>query len=280
MFSICLRKKMRLLTFAEPQTLCNSNLRGKLSEPPGCLRPPCQAAPDTVHACPAGGHVGSLVRVRRVRCITGVATLCAVELRCGMAEKQQISVTLDAQLVAALDGMAAKGRTTRSEALEALVGVGIEAREARRKAEQKVTLSVRVSPEVAQQLTAVGTARGTSKNQAAEYVIERGLASLTGEQDTAALTALIQQITDIATSAETRHEKQAHRFAFLLSRMVLETITTRQLMGLFIASQTDIEQAKQMAGTSQTLAVRQLRDAPQSTQEAIREVIAGMVQDG
>lgn len=196
-----------------------------------------------------------------------------------MAEKQQISVTLDAQLVAALDGLAAKGRTTRSEALEQLVGVGIEAREARRKAEQKVTVSVRVSPEVAEQLQAVGVARGTSKNQAAEYVIERGLASLVNEQDTAALNQLMTQITDMAQSAETRHDRQAHRFAFLLSRMVLETLQTRYTLTMQLANQLGPEMSKQIIGSAQTLAVQHLKDAPESTRAALREVVEGMIQD-
>lgn len=194
-----------------------------------------------------------------------------------MAEKQQISVTLDAQLVAALDGIAAKGKSTRSEALEQLVGVGIEAREARRKAEQKVTLSVRVSPEIAEQLAAVGTARGTSKNQAAEFVIERGLASLVNEQDTAALNQLLTQVAEIAQSAETRHEKQAHRFAFLLSRMVLEVLHTRFMVMAQVAQMAGPEASQQVNGTAQTLAIQQLKNAPESLQAALREIITGML---
>ena len=202
------------------------------------------------------------------------------EVRSGMTEKQQVSVTLDAQLVAALDGIASREKTTRSEAVEALVGVGIEAREAQRKREQRVTLSVRVTPEVAERLAGVGTARGTSKNQAAEYVIERGLASLTSEQDIAALQTLMGQIAEIASSAETRHEKQAHRFAFLLSRMVLETIATRQLVGMLTASQNGMDEAQRMAGTAQTLAVQMLKNAPQTTQDALREIVTEMIADG
>ncbi|TSA79535.1 hypothetical protein FNU79_17750 [Deinococcus detaillensis] len=193
--------------------------------------------------------------------------------------KQQVSLTLDVRLVAALDGVAATGQVTRSEMLEQLLGVGIDEHAKRKAAEQKVTLSVRVTPTTAQHLKSVATSQKTSKNAAIEYVIERGLASLIDESQTAALGVLFDRLEDVAQQAQQEHNRQTHRLAHLLSRTTLEGIATREMMTAFLTQVLKID-ARPISEAAWTTAVDRLSSPSPQIRETMRQILKAVTHDG
>lgn len=186
--------------------------------------------------------------------------------------KQAVTLSLDSQLLAALDGVAATGKASRSEALERLLGLAIEEKSRRKQAEQKVTLSVRVSPDVVTKLTAIATARAISKNQAAEYVIDTGLTALLDAESGAAIEALLTRLEAINRQAQVDYQAQTHRLAHLISRNVLEAISTRELMVSFLQAVLKTDPTP-LSDAAWTTAVSKLSNPSPKIRETMRELL-------
>ena len=186
--------------------------------------------------------------------------------------KQQVTLSIDPALLAALDGVAATGKASRSEALESLLGLAIEEKAKRKAAEQKVTLSVRVAPDVVTKLTAIATARAISKNQAAEYVIETGLTALLDVESGAAIETLLTRLDEVNRQAQKDYQAQTHRLAHLISRNVLESISTRELMVSFlqVVLKTD---PTPLSDAAWTTAVNKLSNPSPQIRQTMRELL-------
>lgn len=189
--------------------------------------------------------------------------------------KQQVTLSIDPALLAALDGVAATGKASRSEALESLLGLAIEERAKKKSAEQKVTLSVRVAPDVVSKLTAIATARAISKNQAAEYVIETGLTALLDAESGAAIEALLTRLDEVNRQAQKDYQAQTHRLAHLISRNVLESISTRELMVSFLEAVLKIDPAP-LSDRAWSVAVDKLSNPSPKIRETMRELLEVM----
>ena len=193
-----------------------------------------------------------------------------------MTSKQEISARLDPALVLALDGLAAANGSSRSEALEGLLGLAIQGRADAKKAEQKVNLTVRVSPTTAERIKGMAKASGTSTNQAAADLLEAGILATLDDQQRGAVEQLAAELRTATSAAQKAAEQQAHRLAHLLSRSVLENLHNRNLMSALLTGQGKTpEQIRSLSDASFTRAVDLLSNPPPTVRAALNDLLKG-----
>jgi hypothetical protein len=191
-----------------------------------------------------------------------------------MSEKRAVSVQLDPQMVLALDGLAASQQSSRSEALEGLLDLAIQAQEAARKrATQKTNLTLRVDTATAEQVRGVARARAESQNAAAVYLLEAGLRAQLDDQSAAAVERLAQELRAAVAAQQQAHDAQVHRLAYLLTRCVLESLTTRNVAhALLGVSGVDKANILNVIDTAWTNAVTTLKNPPPAMRAALEEL--------
>ena len=193
-----------------------------------------------------------------------------------MTTKQEISARLDPALVLALDGLAAANGSSRSEALEGLLGLAIQGRQDAKRAEQKVNLTVRVSPTTAERVKGTAKANGTSVNQAAADLLEAGIRATLDDQQRGAVEQLAQELREATSAAQKAAEQQAHRLAHLLSRSVLENLHNRNIMVFILSGQGKTpEQIRTLSDTAFTRALELLSNPPPTVRAALNDLLKG-----
>lgn len=191
-----------------------------------------------------------------------------------MSEKRPVTVQLDPQMVLALDALATSQKGSRSEALEGLLDLAIQAQEAERKRQtQKVNLTLRVDAATAEQVKGVARARGESQNAAAVYLVEEGLKAQLGGQSAAAVESLAGELRAAVASQQKAHDAQVHRLAYLLTRCVLESLATRNTTNALLnINGLDKAGIMSVTDTAWTSAVNTLRNPSPAMREALEEL--------
>jgi metal-responsive CopG/Arc/MetJ family transcriptional regulator len=191
-----------------------------------------------------------------------------------MTEKRPISVQLDPQMVLALDALATSQKGSRSEALEGLLDLAIQAQEAERKRRtQKANLTLRLDATTAEQVKGVARARGESQNAAAVYLLEEGLKAQLDGQSAAAVESLAQELRAAVAGQQKAHDAQVHRLAYLLTRCVLESLATRNVANALL-SVNGVDKASILSVTDAawTSAVSTLKNPSPAMREALEEL--------
>lgn len=195
-------------------------------------------------------------------------------LRYVMTEKRPITVQLDPQMVLALDALATSKKASRSEALESLLDLAIQAQEAERKRNtQRVNLTVRVDATTAEQIKGVAKARGESQNAAAVYLLEEGLKAQLDGQSAAAVESLAQELRAAVAAQQHAHDTQVHRLAYLLTRCVLESLATRNVANALLSvNGVDKGSILNVTDAAWTSAVNTLKNPSPAMRQALEEL--------
>jgi len=192
-----------------------------------------------------------------------------------MTEKRPITVQLDPQMVLALDALATSQKASRSEALEGLLDLAIQAQEVQRKRNsQKVNLTLRVDTFTAEQVKGVSKARGESQNAAAVFLLEEGLKAQLDQQSAAAVESLANELRQVVQAQQQAHDAQVHRLAYLLTRSVLESLATRNTANALLSvNGLDKGQILSVTDAAWTTAVNTLKNPTPAMRDALAELV-------
>lgn len=200
--------------------------------------------------------------------------MCVV-LRYVMSGKRAVQVQLEPTLVLALDALADSKKSSRSEALEGLLNLAIQGQEVERKRNtNKVNLTLRIDAATAEQVKGVARARGESQNAAAVYLVEEGLKAQLDGQSAAAVESLARELRGVVLAQQKTYDAQVHRLAYLLTRCILESLTTRNLATALLGVN-GVEKGSivNITDAAWTTAVNTLRNPPPAMREALAELV-------